>query len=434
MKILVVSKGGDGSGVAQRLALEGHTVSLFIAEERYDGVGRGFEFGDGSVRRVGTWEGRLATHDLVLADCVGWGRQQDLLRASGVPHLGFNTTLDRVEVDRAKGMELFATAGITIPETVEFGSKAEAVALPAEQGWGDGWVIKPSGNLANDTTRTVKEPGLWERACQPLSDHCNGIAQRLVSGIEVSTEGWFNGTRFLQPFNHTFEEKRFLAGGLGCNTGCMGNVVLQAKTGGNRLTRATVEPLAQFLALIGYRGPFDVNAIVTEDEAYALEATSRMGFDAIEALLEALEEPAGEFFMRVASGDDGGLLVSDETAIAVRLTIPPYPFRNPDRSMAGQPVLGITDSNLPHLFLCDMARDGEEYVTAGADGILLKATAMGSTRVGENGKLDLTYNARRRVYRMLDKISVDAKQYRVDIGSRVNNDVAQLRAWGWLGG
>ena len=35
---------------------------------------------------------------------------------------------------------------------------------------------------------------------------------------------------------------------------------------------------------------------------------------------------------------------------------------------------------------------------------------------------------------MLDKISVDAKQYRVDIGSRVNNDVAQLRAWGWLGG
>ena len=270
-----------------------HSQSLHRGGTVRYGVGRGFEFGDGSVRRVGTWEGRLAAHDLVLADCVGWGRQQDLLRASGVPHLGFNATLDRVEVDRAKGMELFATAGITIPETVEFGSKAEAIALPAEQGWGDGWVIKPSGNLANDTTRTVKEPGLWERACQPLSDHCNGIAQRLVSGIEVSTEGWFNGTRFLQPFNHTSEEKRFLAGGLGCNTGCMGNVVLQAKTGGNRLTRATVEPLAQFLALIGYRGPFDVNAIVTEDEHMRLRPRAAWALTPLRHCLRRLRSQRG---------------------------------------------------------------------------------------------------------------------------------------------
>jgi hypothetical protein len=36
------------------------------------------------------------------------------------------------------------------------------------------------------------------------------------------------------------------------------------------------------------------------------------------------------------------------------------------------------------------------------------------------------------VYRLLDRIVVPDKQYRTDIGNRVNADVAQLREWGWL--
>jgi phosphoribosylamine-glycine ligase len=41
-------------------------------------------------------------------------------------------------------------------------------------------------------------------------------------------------------------------------------------------------------------------------------------------------------------------------------------------------------------------------------------------------------NARRRVYRTLDGISVANKQYRNDIGSRVNADIAKLQSWGWM--
>jgi hypothetical protein len=74
------------------------------------------------------------------------------------------------------------------------------------------------------------------------------------------------------------------------------------------------------------------------------------------------------------------------------------------------------------------------YVTAGGDGVLLKATATGAVERKSSPKHndDYTYNARRRVYRTLDGISVANKQYRNDIGSRVNADIAKLQSWGWM--
>jgi phosphoribosylamine-glycine ligase len=328
-------------------------------------------------------------------------------------------------------MELFERAGLAVPEWHPWNGPDDADEITAGREWLEGWVLKPSGNQAAEKTALVKRPELWNRAIEALPKDSRGIVQRIVSGIEVSTEGWFNGERFVPPFNHTFEEKRFLAGNLGPNTGCMGNVVVQAGAG-DRLTEATVEPLAPFLAAIGYRGPFDVNAIVSADKAYVLEATSRLGFDAIEALMEAFEEPAGDAFKRIAEGGDG-FATNGGVAIAVRLSVPPYPFRAPDRDdAAGEPVLGI-DDNLQHLFLCDLYcdRDGV-YRTAGADGILLKATSLGVPRAVTGRRLDYVYGARRRVYGILDQIEVPGKQYRTDIGARVNDDLHQLHAWGWV--
>lgn len=433
MQILVVSREGDGAGLAQRLALEGNHVDLYIAEERYERVARGFKFaGGGEVSRVNRWERAVREADLILADCIGLGRSEDLVRSTNKPFIGFCHYLDAIEADRLKGMELFERAGIAVPETVPFNSRDEAHSVPAKRQWKEGWVIKPSGNQGPENTAVVTDEALWEHQCSklPPKGACSGILQRVVSGIEVSTEGWFNGRAWLRPFNHTFEEKRFMAGGLGPNTGCMGNVVVNAGRG-NRLTKATVERLAPFLTMIDYRGPIDVNCIVTEDAAYGLEATSRFGYDAIEALTEGLEQPIGEMLLEVAEGKAEYMVLSDDPAIAVRLSIPPHPFRAPNREDAGEPVTGIDDGALPHLFLCDLYRDDEGvYRTAGADGVLLKATATG--RIDRRNKPDYTYEARRRVYRTLGRINVSGKQYRTDIGARVNDDMAQLVKWGWL--
>jgi phosphoribosylamine---glycine ligase len=432
VNVLLVSKDGGGMGVAQRLALEGHDVAVHIGEERSKRAGRGI------VSRVGKWQPAVRNADLVIADCVGFGRFEDDLRETGKPLLGFCAILDKAELDRTAGMEMFQRAGIEIPETHPYTSLSDAHEIPAQHGWEPGWVIKPHGNKATSTTAVVKDPELWDRAIEK-SPNCPGICQRLVNGIEISTEGWFNGKEWVLPFNHTFEEKRFLAGGLGVNTGCMGNVVLNAGKG-DRLTAATVELMAPLLKMLDYRGPFDINTIVTEDGAYALEATSRMGYDAVEALLEGLEEPAGEFLLSVATGRANEMPLTTDTMVAVRMSVPPWPVRHPNSDDFGEPITGINDASLRHLWLNDIYRDGDEYKTAGADGLLLKATAIGRIERGKKGpdgrtyKPDYTYEARRRVYRTLERIGIANKQYRNDIGERVNNEVAQLKKWGWLNG
>lgn len=424
LRILLISKEGDGLGVAQRLALEGNHVDVYIAEERFKLAGRGL------VNRIPSWNRAARSADLIIIDCVGMGKFEERIRAFGVPTLGLSRTLDEIELDRALGMRVFEKAGVTIPETYEFNSTAEAQHLRDSLEWQDGFVIKPSGNISTAKTMVVKNETMWDRSLSQLPPSSNGILQRCLTGVEVSTEGWFNGTKFVEPFNHTFEEKRFLAGGLGVNTGCMGNVVLNAG-GGDRLVRDTVLRLAPLLAALDYRGPLDINCIVREDGAYALEATSRMGYDAVEALAEGLNEPLGQFLFSVASGQDRKVRLTNDTMIAVRLSIPPWPVRKPDASSHGEPIEGIDDDTLPHLFLTDIYKDDDGYKTAAGDGVLLKATAIGRAR--KNGDfIDYTYEARRRVYRTLDKLHVSGKQYRTDIGERVNSEVKKLKDWGWL--
>jgi phosphoribosylamine--glycine ligase len=430
VRVLFISKEGDGLGVAQRLVLEGHNVDVYVADDRFKNAGRGI------VGRVGDWRLAIRRADLVIADCVGLGKYEDIVRQTNRPSIGFSRALDTIELDRRKGMELFERAGIKTPETLYFDKPADALKLTAQHGWGDGWVVKANGNISTAKTAVVKDELLWPRAVRQLPPECSGIIQRIVSGVEVSTEGWFNGSSFVKPFNHTFEDKRFLAGDLGQNTGCMGNVVLRADS--NRLTRDTIERTEPFLRMLGYRGPFDINTIVNADGAWALEVTSRMGYDAVEALFEGLDEPAGDFLFDIAMGTKRDMALTADTMIAVRLSIPPWPMRRPDRDSGGEPVLGIDDDTLLHLFLTDLAKDSGEFVTAGGDGVLLKATAIGAVTPpkplnnGKRSRPDYTYEARRRVYRLLDKIKVSSKQYRTDIGARVNNDIAQLKEWGWL--
>lgn len=424
MRILFISKEGDGLGIGQRLALEGHAVDFFVASAAYRRAGQGL------VNRIPSFQSALRRADLVVADGVGLSRYGDTVGRLGRPTIGFSKILDTVELDRGAGSRLFEEAGIDVPDTYEFRSVAEATSIIQREGFDDGWVVKPNGNLASAKTIVCKREEMLAGECAKLPATCSGIVQRLVGGIEVSTEGWFNGTAFVRPFNHTFEEKRFLVGDLGCNTGCMGNVVIRADS--DRLTKSTVERVEPFLRLIGYHGPFDINCIVNDSGAYALEATSRMGYDAVEALAEGLEEPLGEFLFDIAAGTKKSMKLTDETMIAVRLSIPPYPHRKPDDDTSAEPVLGIDDTTLYHLFLCDIEKKGGRYLTANADGILLKATAIGRVDRRPGGKPDYTYDARRRVYRLLDKIEVASKQYRTDIGSRVNDDIAQLKKWGWL--
>lgn len=415
MNILVISQTGDFLGVAQRLVYEGHRVAMWIKSKNYERSGRGI------VERPASWREKLKWSDLTIVDMVGMGWIEPVLRAVGKPFIGCSVEMDRIELDRAAGMGLFRAFGVETPETWSFSSPDEVRGHFVGIDWRDGFVIKADDNLGCATSRVLREPEQFEWAIRQYPANASLIVQRVVKGIEVSTEGWFNGREFVEPFNHTFEEKRFLAGDLGPNTGCMGNVVVARKS--NRLTRNTVERVAPFLRKVGWRGPMDINCIVDQKGAYALEATARFGYDAIEALLEGVQLSTGDFFREAAAGQLSNLEFPEPFSIAVRLSVPPYPLEDAGvKAEWGEPILGINEQNINHLWLCDVMVEDNLFRTSGADGLTLVATARGES----------VDRARRRVYRTLDNLRVGSKMYRRDIGARVDDDLRQLTEWGWL--
>lgn len=415
MRVLLISETGDGLGVAHQLVKEGHVVDCWIKEVQFEDVGLGI------VNRVESWRPALPKADLILVDMVGFGTHVERVASQfGKPYFGCDPLMDVVELDRQKGMDLLQGMGIRTPETFSFSNPADARSIT--QVWKEpGYVIKPCGNVSTAETTMAREKETFLFALEQLEDGQELIVQKIVEGIEVSTEGWWNGRDWIHPFNHTFEEKRFLQGGLGPNTGCMGNIVFASKRT-NKLIQETVMKLEPFMKKTKYKGPVDINCIVTEGEAYGLEVTARLGYDAIEALMEGLNEPTSNLLFDVATGVKKTMDVTWDFMTAVRLSVPPWPHSKPKKEMAGSPILGLNEQNLKHIFLTDAYREGKNYFWAAGDGVVLKATARGVS----------LREASRRVYRTLSNISVKDKQYRTDIGDRAEGAIAKLRTWGWL--
>lgn len=413
MRILLLSEHGDGLGVAQRLVSEGHKVSVFIRSKGYERAGKGL------VDRVNSWRPLLPDTDLVICDMVGFGRYQGTFKRMGIPAFACSRIADMLELKREKSIELFNKVGISVPQTEFYRSPADAEDILRT--WDPpGYVIKPNGNISTAKTLIARDPEIFEWALSTYPSNQELIVQQIVSGIEVSTEGWFNGRGWITPFNHTFEEKRFLPSG-GPNTGCMGNVVLGTES--NKLTQATVERLTPFLKQIGYRGPIDVNSIVNDEGVFALEISPRFGYDAIEAMMEGLQEPLSDILFETAMGVRKTLpLSTTERQIAVRLSVPPWPHADPAASEAGMPILGLNEDNLKHIFLTDVFFEDGDYRYAASDGVVMKVTAHGRN-AGE---------ARSRAYRTIDNLTIPNVQYREDIGSRVETDIGELRNLGYL--
>lgn len=415
MKVLILSKEGDGLGLAQRVADEGHSVRMFIQNKQYAKAGQGL------ISRVESWRPHIGWSDLVVADMAGFGIYEDTVKRFGKPSLGVSRVADQIELERGKGIELMTKVGIQVPETLTFDTpKAARDVLKMWEP--PGWVLKPDGNISTAKTIVCRTPAVYEHALSLYSADQSLIAQRIVEGVEVSTEGWFNGRSWIEPFNHTFEEKRFMEGGLGPNTGCMGNVVLALK----RRTKLVDEGLGRLepaLRKMGYRGPVDLNSIVNDEGVWGLELTPRLGYDAIEALMEGLKEPISDVLFETAVGVKREMDISLDYMIAVRASVRPWPHDDPAEEERDLPIEGINDENLRHLFLTDVYREGDDYRYAAGDGVVFKATARGRS----------VQEARQRVYRTVEAVEVLDKQYRRDIGTRVPTDAERLSelGYGW---
>ena len=432
MKILFISRSGDSLPIAQRVQDEGHSSSLFILEKKAKKIGDGIvskpkftlpltNNGGHPVQSNVKQLLSKTSPDFVIFDTVKLGKVADSIRSSGIPILGACRWADEAELDRSYGYKLMKQVGIQVPPTTQFSSGQYQDAISFINKHKDKrYVYKPSGNI--ETSHTYVSEGsedmigmlkMWK------SDKCDFELQEVVEGVEVSCELWWNGLHS-SVHNITFEEKKFMNDNIGPAIGCAGNVVKMVSPK-MRIVKEGIGKMERLLKKTTYRGPIDLNMIATPTKLYGLEFTVRMGYDAIQALFELHKGSTTEFLYNIASGGRNGGEFTSDYSIAVRLSIPPYPYDDGEAE-EGVPIIGVNNNNAKHVWWGDAMKDDRDYVSAGAYGSPLSVTARGRD----------VQECRRRVYRTIDNLTIPQVQYRTDIGERVTKDEKTLKSWGYF--
>jgi len=433
-RILIFSPQGDGVGLALQLMSEGHSVLVHFVDENDAKQGKGLLWVSQD------WQADARQADFVIFDANKFGGYADNLRKDGVKVWNGGVLADRLEMDRKFAMAVMRKSGIPIPPSHDFSNYAEAKKIiESEFEEKERPVIKLNDNAGCATSYVSRNKAdmlstieAWDK--DGLADLSKGgIVQEKIEGAEISVEGWWNGEEFMYPFNVTLERKKLLNDDRGPQTGCSWNFVQNLKPKRPRIARTFLEPLAPLLKK-GYVGQIDVNMIVDDDgQAYALEFTSRLGWDASPTLVQGLPG-YGEAAARALGLSEGKSLIAGaenpfDALVAVRLWLPPYPWEAKTKPM-GKEVYGClegvpvnTNADLDRFLPYDCAMNGDDtMVVAGTCGVIGIALGHGKT-------LD---SAIRMSYDAAEAVECPNLCYRTDGGEAVKEDLPRIKRHGWL--
>ena len=364
-KFLIISEGGDGIGLAMRLHAEGNEVRIWIRETEAEKRGTGLveHAKDNSFG------------ECVIADCTGAGPLLDHIRDNNHRVFGGSALADRLESDREFATQVMEQAGIKTPKSKSFTDwdTAEEFIKVAEERL----VFKPEGSLSgivpsycpSDNEELLGSIEYFKTLIGPTKPEFT--LQEFIEGTCVSTEGWFDGRKFIRPFNHTIERKHLMAGDIGPSGGCVGNIVWPV---GDEcpIVQATVLRLEEFLATHEYRGAIDVNAVVNDEGCYALEFTPRFGYDAFPTFLYSLYTgDFGSFIWSCCEGNAPDFMdVADRFGAGIRLSQPPWPTEKYDAE-AGVPIRGLKQADLVDFFYpYEVSENDGRLTTSGGVGVV----------------------------------------------------------------
>lgn len=375
MKFIMVSKYGEGLQLLYQLACEGNDTEFFLTEGGKDDLWKGL------LQRQSTLP--LEKDAVYIFDMSGNGKMATNLIDRHYNVVCGSEMADKIEFDRKEGLDLMKSVGIKIPWSQEF-KKADELKQFFQSNQDKRFVFKPSGKNLPCSLSHVPDEGEDVSRYIEYVDKVYGKeiesyeVQEFVKGIAVSTEGWFNGYHFVQPFNHTIEKKKFFNDDLGPATGCVGNTVWLCEEDRICKLLRKLEP-----HLTGkYKGPIDINCIINEEGIYGLEFTPRFGYDALPALLTMFNSEIGKFFSDFARNQfEGEMPLDDIFSSALRVSIPPYPEDDKD-VLGGLPIDGIDEGNNKYYFY-EISKEEDKLVHSEGYGLLLCTLGQSDT-VGDS--------------------------------------------------
>ncbi len=402
------------------LMREGHDVRVFAADPPAQRA-----FG-GLIEPVADWRTHLpwvGDGGVILFEGVGQGALQDRLRADGHRVVGGSTLGDRLEQDRAYGQSVLSGAGLPVAWTRGFDHPDAALDwLAANPG---AYVLKYDDGL--HPTFVGEHPAGADVAfmLRRQDHHGRVMLMERLRGVEVGIGAYFDGTDFLQPACLDFEHKRFFPGELGEMTGEMGT--LASYEGAERLFAATLGRVAPLLAGAGHVGYVNLNLIVDERGPFPLEFTCRFGNPGFAVLAAMQTDGWGDLLERMAQGGAGRFTTTPGWAVAIVLTVPPFPATLDGMDPAADPPVFFVrepgTAEQPNYHFVDMRRDGEQLLVHRRSGHAMIVTGTGP----DVPAAQAAANAR------AANVIAPELRWRNDIGERYRlGEGDQLRRLGWL--
>lgn len=431
-RILFISRELISGDLAYRLKQEGCDVKLFIEEKGQK------QCLDGVVKKTDNWRKELhwvGKDGLIIFDDVEFGKTQDKLRSEGYLVVGGSGEGDRLELDREHGQKILKDAGVIGPdfETMSFTIQSAIDFLKKHKGK---WVAKQHDhntvfNYIGSLDDASDMVSVLEKYKMSFGGSCTLSLQKKVDGVEIAIGRFFNGKNWVGPSIINFEHKHLGNDDVGPLGGETGTLMWYDKNEKNKLFERTLSKIKPYLEASNYKGYIDVNCIVSKNKIYPLEITSRFGSSTIETQGEIHISPWSDFFMALAKGEDYQLKFRKGYSINVALTVSPFPYRTKDKNIIDSGVNiffeKMSEKDFSHVrFEGVMARkttDKHVYYTAGGLGYVLYVTGIGKT----------VETARKKVYRIIDKIIIPKSFYRTDIGTRfIRKDQRLLKKWNWI--
>ena len=420
---LFISWDGLIGDIAWQISKEGHNVKYYIKnlEEK--------EVADGFVEKVDDWKPEIDWADIIVFDDVlGQGAIAKELRDKGKFVVGGTPYTDKLEDDRSFGQEELKKYGINIIPYKNFTNFDEAIEYvkqnPAK------YVIKPSGEAQNTKGLLfVGEEDDGRDVIEVLGDYKRALSKKIpifqlqkrISGVEVAVGAFFNGKEFVYPINVNFEHKKLFPGNLGPSTGEMGTTMFWS--GPNKIFNQTLKKMESKLAEERYVGYIDLNCIVNQYGIYPLEFTARFGYPTICIQKEGMIIPIGEFFYRLAKGENPQLKVKSGFQIGVRIVVPPFPFHDKKTfEVRSKGSVIFFKKPIEGVHIEDVKKVDGQWVVCGSSGVVLIVCATGQTM---RQTIDNVYNK-------IKYIKIPHMYYRDDIGERWFEDSDKLHSWGYL--
>jgi phosphoribosylamine--glycine ligase len=417
MKILVVGSGGREHALAWRLAQSGHEVVCAPGNPGMEAIGRCIP------TAVDDLDGQVAVAKSEGVALVVVGPEAplvaglaDKLRAAGLPTFGPDASGARLEGSKVFSKQFFAkhgipTAAFEIASTV---AAAEA-AIDRLASDGHGIVVKADGLAAGkgvvvaSTTDEAKAAAREMLESRRFGDAgATVVIEQKIIGREVSVLALTDG-KHLEVLPPVEDHKTIFDGDKGPNTGGMGTVspAWISDACATRIRHEILEPTVRGLRADGidYRGVLYAGVMVDPAGApYLLEYNCRFGDPETQPIMARMKGDLGTVLLGAAKGEmhTGALAWDARHAVCVVVAAAGYP----GKVRVGDAIVLDGAEQEAIVFHAGTARRDGQLVATG--GRVLGVTALGIS----------VEQARSKAYDSVDRIQLDGKQFRRDIGLR----------------